>query len=133
VDCLPSFVIRLQGYLQTAPCILNQESRKDRSSGRESPGGHAIHSSPTKVPSPTVQLLSLGHCELIAVSPFCPRGSSSATTTTAAHRLSRPVLGSVFSPGESRVMPSKIIPSCPMYFSICTANVTTTSILVRSL
>jgi len=105
----------------------------DGSGGREYPGGLVINGSPTQKPSPTVRSLPSVLGEPIAVIQVSPWRGSSAATTPAALCLSRPALECVFSPGESRVMPSKVAPSSPMYSPVCRANPTTTSMLVRRL
>jgi len=103
---------------------------KDGSGGREYPGGLVINGSPTQEPSPAVQSLPSGLGEPAAVIQASPRRGSSAATTAAALCSSRPVLGSV-SPGESKVMSSKVTPSSPMHSPVCRANATMTSMLLR--
>jgi len=104
---------------------------KDGSGGREYPGGLVINGSPTQEQSSAVRSLPLGLSEPIAVIQVSPRRGSSAATTAADLCSSRPALVSVFSPGESRVMPCKVAPSSPMHLPVCRANATTTSMLVR--
>jgi len=111
--------------------MLVKESWKDGSSGKEDPGGLVINGSPTLEPSPGVQSLPSGLSDPEAVIQGSPRSSSSATTTAAAPCLSRPALGSVFSPGESRVMSSEVTHSCHMHSPVCRANATKTSMLLR--
>jgi len=89
-----------------------------------------INGSPTQEPSPAIQSLPSSLGEPVAVIHVSPRSGSSAATTAAAPGSSWPVLGSV-SPGESRVMSSKVTPSSPMHSPICRANATTTSVLAR--
>jgi hypothetical protein len=127
-----SIVICLRDYLRTAPSVLAKGIKtKDGSGGREYPGGLVINGSPTQEPSPAVRSLPSGLGEPIAVIQVSPRRGPSAATTAAALCSSCPALASVFSPGESRVMPSKVAPSSPMHSPVCWANATTTSMLVR--
>ena len=129
MDSSVSIVICLRGYLRTAPSILSKESRKDGSGGREYPGGLVINGSPTQEASPALQTLPSDLGEPAAVIQASPWKGASAATTTAAICSSRPALRSL-SPGESKVMSSKVTPSSPMHSPVCRANATTTSMLL---
>jgi len=111
--------------------VSQRNQRMDGSGGREYPGGLVINSSPTKKPSPAVLSPPSGLGEPAAVIRASPLSSSSPATTTAALCSSCPAPGSVFSPGESRVMPSKVAPSSPTHSPVWRANTTTTSMRVR--
>jgi len=104
---------------------------KDESGGREYPGGLVINGSPTQETSPAVPSLPSGLGQPIAVIQVSPQSGSSGATNAAALCSLRPGLGSVFSTGESREMPSKVAPSSPMHSPVCRANATTTSMLFR--
>jgi hypothetical protein len=102
----------------------------DGSGGREYPGGLVINGSPTQEPSPAVQSLRSGLGQAAAVIQASPRRGSSGATTATALCSSRPAFGSV-SPGQSKVMSSKVTPSTPMHSPVSRANATTTSMRLR--
>ena len=80
--------------------------------------------------SPAVQSLPMGLDEPAAFWEASPWRGSSAATTAAALCSTRPAPWSV-SPGQSKVMFSKVTPISPMHSPVCHANATMTSMLLR--